>query len=230
MLVPLKSHMWLRFTDDIDIQWRHGRKYLHELLHKANTFHKTIEFTSEISNDNYVFLDTKYHIEGSQLVKDLYSKPTDSHQYLLQTSCHPRHCCKNIHIVLLTMKDAHTSCFLISVAVATKATMWTRHLPKQAAYKDMNSQNTNQTQSITPFVVTYHTNLPKMQDIIDKHGQIIETNTKFNCIFPEKPMISFRGPKSLKDILVRVLWSNPDTTFPKGSQCRAIHHAAKHTD
>ena len=96
MLVSLKSHMWLRFFDDIDIQWRHGCKDLHELLHKANTFHKTIEFTSEISNDNYVFLDTKYHIEGSQLVKDLYSKPTDSHQYLLQTSCHPRHCCKNI--------------------------------------------------------------------------------------------------------------------------------------
>jgi len=113
------------------------------------------------------------------------------------------------------MKDAHTSCLLISVAVATKATMWTRQLPKQAAYKDMNSQNTNQTQSITPFVVTYHTNLPKMQDVIDNHWQIIETNTKFNCIFPEKPMISFRGPKSLKDILVRAL-VKPRQDIPKG--------------
>jgi len=37
------------------------------------------------------------------------------------------------------MKDAHMSCHLISVAVATKAKMWTRSLPKQAAYKDMNS-------------------------------------------------------------------------------------------
>jgi len=76
MLVYLKPHMWQRFTDDIDIQWRHGRKDLHEFIDKANAFHKTIKFTSEISNDNHVFLDTKSGIEGSQLVKDLYSKPT----------------------------------------------------------------------------------------------------------------------------------------------------------
>jgi len=96
MLVPLKPRMWLRFTDDIDIQWRHGRKECHEFLDKVYAFDKTIKFTSEISNNNHVFLDTKSHIEGSQLVKDLYSKTTDIHQYLLQTSCHPRHCCKNI--------------------------------------------------------------------------------------------------------------------------------------
>jgi len=54
MLVPLKPHMWLRFTDNTDIQWHHG----HEILDKANAFHKTIKFTSEISNDNHVFLDT----------------------------------------------------------------------------------------------------------------------------------------------------------------------------
>ena len=58
--------------------------------------HKTIQFTSKISNHSHVLLDTMFHIEGSLLVKDLFSKPTDSHQYLLQTSCHPRHCCKNI--------------------------------------------------------------------------------------------------------------------------------------
>jgi len=66
MLVPLKPHMWLRFTDDIYIQWRHGSKDLHDFLDKANAFHMTIKFTSEISNDNHVFLDTKSRIEGSQ--------------------------------------------------------------------------------------------------------------------------------------------------------------------
>jgi len=113
------------------------------------------------------------------------------------------------------MKDAHTSCLLISVAVATKAYMCTRPLPKQAAYKDMNYLNTNQTQSITPFVVMYHPNLPKIQDIIDKQWQITETNTKLNCIFPEKAMIAFRRPKSLKDTLVRAK-VKPRQESPKG--------------
>ena len=71
MLVPLKPHMWLRFTDDIDIQWRQSRKDLHEFLDKANAFHKTIKFTSEISNENHTFWNT----ERSQLVTDLYWKP-----------------------------------------------------------------------------------------------------------------------------------------------------------
>ena len=53
LTVPLKLHMWLRFIDDIDIQWRHGRTDLHEFLDKANTFHKTIKFTSEFSNENW---------------------------------------------------------------------------------------------------------------------------------------------------------------------------------
>jgi len=83
-------------TDVVALYWRHSRKDLHEFLDKVNAFHKTIKFTSQITNHNHVFLDTKSHIEGSQLVKDLYSKPTDSHQYLLQTSCHPHHWCKNI--------------------------------------------------------------------------------------------------------------------------------------
>ena len=59
------------------------------------------------------------------------------------------------------------------------------------------------TQSRIPFVVTYHPDLPKIQNIIDKHWQIINTNTKLNRVFPEKPMIAFRRPKSFKDILVR---------------------------
>ena len=150
MSVPLKPHMRLRFIDDIDIQWRHGHKDLQDFLEKANTFHKSIKFTSEISNENHIFLDTVSRIEGNKLVTDLYSKPTDSHQYLLPTSCHPRHCCKNILYSLalrirricfkrLTMKEEQTNCLPISVAEATKANVWTRPLQKQAAYTDNNS-------------------------------------------------------------------------------------------
>ena len=58
LLVPLRPHMKLRFTDDKDIQWNHGRKDLHEFLDKAYAFYKTIKFTSKISNDDHVFLDT----------------------------------------------------------------------------------------------------------------------------------------------------------------------------
>ena len=36
------------------------------------------------------------HLADDKVAVDLYTKPTDSHQYLLPTSCHPPHCSKNI--------------------------------------------------------------------------------------------------------------------------------------
>jgi len=182
-------------------------KYIYngnEFIHKANAFHKTITFTSEISNENHVFLDTVSCIEGSQLVTDLYSKPSDSPQYLLPTSCHPRHCCKNIPCSLAlrirricsqeadyerrTHKLSSHLCRIgyksenVDKAIAKAGSIQIHEL---LIYKS------KVTQSRIPFVVTYHPGLPKKKDIIDKHWQTIETNIKLNRIFPEKPMIAF---------------------------------------
>ena len=80
--VSLKPFSWLRFIDDIDMKWTHGRETLEKFLRDANNFHPTIKFTAEVFNDNHVFLDTTSHLEGDRVVVDLYTKPTDSHQYL----------------------------------------------------------------------------------------------------------------------------------------------------
>ena len=84
--VSLKPHTWLRFIDDIDMKWCHGRDSLQDFLHKANTFHPPIKFTAEISNNEHFFLDTKSHIQNDIIVVDLHTKPTDSHLYLLPYS------------------------------------------------------------------------------------------------------------------------------------------------
>ena len=49
-----------------------------------NSFHRTIKFTH--------FLDVVIRKEENGLPTDLFVKPTDKHQYLYSTSCHPRHC------------------------------------------------------------------------------------------------------------------------------------------
>ena len=54
--VDLKPHSWLRFIDDIDMQWSHGQNNLKTFLELANNFHTSIKFTSEISNKQHVFL------------------------------------------------------------------------------------------------------------------------------------------------------------------------------
>jgi len=84
------------------------------------------------------------------------------------------------------------------------------------------------TQSKIPYVVTSHPDLTKIQDIVDKHLQTFKTNINLDRIFPEKPMISFRRPKSLKDILVTTK-VKPRQNSPKGESgcqtCILMHIA-----
>ena len=45
----------------------------------------------EWSTTETSFLDTKVYLQNGKLHTDLYTKPTDCHQYLRNTSCHPQH-------------------------------------------------------------------------------------------------------------------------------------------
>ena len=56
-----------------------------------------IKFTVEISDEQINFLDTTLHLTTSGAIwTDLYTKPTDSHNYLQFESSHPKHCRSNL--------------------------------------------------------------------------------------------------------------------------------------
>ena len=60
-------------------------------LARLNSFHETIKFTWEIGYKEISFLDVRVLIEDGLFHTDVYSKPTDAHQYLNYKSCHPPH-------------------------------------------------------------------------------------------------------------------------------------------
>ena len=93
--VALRPFSWLRFIDDSEMMWSHGRETLTTFLDEANNFHPSIKLTAEISTKQHVFLNTKSSLVGDTISVDLYTKPTDTHQCLLPTSCYLKHCCKN---------------------------------------------------------------------------------------------------------------------------------------
>ena len=45
---------------------------------------------------NNIFLDVNVYLENGKIKTDFYVKPTDTHQYLHSSSCHPYHCKKGI--------------------------------------------------------------------------------------------------------------------------------------
>ena len=233
MSVPLKPYSWLRFIDDIDMQWCHGRQSLNDFLDLANNYHQSIKFTSEVSCENHVFLDTVSRIEANSLVFDLYTKPTDKHQYLLPSSCHPKHCSRNIpYSLALRIRRICTQKCDFDIRTSELA----QHLSSRG-YRSTNvadaisragaiqreellshkSKLQSELQSSRiPFTLTYHPDLPNIRTILDRHWSKIESCSKLKKMFPEKPVVAYRRPKSLRDILVKAKLTNPTVNDSPG--------------
>ena len=91
-----KPYLWWRYIDDIFFLWEHGEEKLKNFIDNINKMHPTIKFTADLSKTSINFLDVKVFIAESVIKTVLYVKPTDSHQYLLSSSCHPFYCKKGM--------------------------------------------------------------------------------------------------------------------------------------
>ena len=89
-------HTWLRFLDDIFVIWTEGSDKLKVFVDYLNNLHPTIKFTCSHSLTNIPFLDVMVSLKDGLIETDLYTKPTDKHQYLLISSCHPTHTKRSI--------------------------------------------------------------------------------------------------------------------------------------
>lgn len=97
--------MWVRFRDDIFIIWVGTIEELHNFHSWINTLHPNINFELNYSTETIEYLNCKIYECDNKLMTTLYSKPSDTHSYLVPTSCHPTHIVKNIpHGVAITCK------------------------------------------------------------------------------------------------------------------------------
>ena len=94
--IGLIPALYLRFIDDIFILWILGETKLMEFINHMNEAHPTIKFTCEFSRESVNFLDTTVRVdkESKTVYTELYTKDTDTHNYLQYTSAHPAHCKK----------------------------------------------------------------------------------------------------------------------------------------
>ena len=91
-----KIEQWARFRDDIFCIWNGSEEELLSFNSWLNILHPRLKFTKEYNTSSIVFLDLSLTISGTQVITGMYSKPSDTHAYLMPTSCHPSHICKNI--------------------------------------------------------------------------------------------------------------------------------------
>ncbi|XP_062571387.1 uncharacterized protein LOC134233429, partial [Saccostrea cucullata] len=87
---------WKRYLDDCFIIWNDSDANLAAFLNIMNDLDPDINFTMEESLQSIPFLDVLIKKDGECLSTDIYYKPTDTHQYLHFSSCHPSHTKRSI--------------------------------------------------------------------------------------------------------------------------------------
>ncbi|GFR97937.1 hypothetical protein ElyMa_002757800 [Elysia marginata] len=176
-----KSLVWLRYIDNILLIWTHGRAKLEAFIANANTFHPTIKFTSSISDTQIPFLDVMVSLQNNTLHTDLYSKLTDTFNYLHWSSCLPFHTkssipyslafrliricsCEETLIHRLTELTEHLKRRGFPLKLIQKAIHKAKEIPRSTAIQRCRLPETQKDR--IPFVITYNPALPIISSIL----------------------------------------------------------------
>ena len=179
-LAPVKPYFWLRYSDDIFMIWTAGEQLLLEFLQWINRLHDTIKFTWDWSKRNINYLDVQVINNNGVIETDLYTQPTDKHQYLFNTSCLPKGVKQSTpYAQALRLRRICST----SAAFENRAADLQKHLVnrgcKETFVQDqihrarvlereklLAPRQGSTTSKRLPFVVTYHPGLPNIGGIL----------------------------------------------------------------
>ena len=146
---------------------------------------------------------------------DLYTKPTDKHQYLLISSCHPTHTkrykqrCKELMDYLVN-RGYELNFLKTQIRRASDISRSDTLKPKPKQQTDT-----------VPFVITYSPALPNISRIIHKHSNVLYSSGRCKNVLTNLPLVAYRRCKNISDILVRAKLPEPTNTnqsrSPSGS-------------
>ena len=214
---PDRPWLWWRYIGDIFLIWHHGEEKLHRFIDFLNQAHPSIKFTADWSREKINFLDVQVIREGDRLISDLFTKPTDTHQLLHRTSCHPGHTKKGIPYsqALRIRRICSEDRFFDDRAGELKGWLCNRGYGENEVLEQISKvrghdrlslldrqPKTKDDKRIT-LVLTYHPALNKVYEILKENSKLILVDDEHKEVFQNKIFLSFRRAKNLKDQLVR---------------------------
>ena len=215
--IETKPRIWWRYIDDIFFIWEHGEESLKEFIEKLNAFHPTIKFTAEWSREEINFLDVKVRLVNGVLETDLYVKPTDTHQFLDPTSCHPYHCKKGIpysqalrfNRICSDNDKFDKRCndlekWLLERGYSEKMVREQILRARKESRDSLLERSNSRTQETKlTFNITYYPAYQNIRNVLQELHILLAPDKEHQKVFPTVPIVGFRNGKSLKDYLVR---------------------------
>ena len=209
--------VWLRFLDDIFCLWTEGEENLNNFFKYLNEFHPTIKFTMEKSYEKINFLDAVVYKENKHLSTDLYTKDTDTHQYLHAKSCH-RSCIKRaipygqaIRIKRICSDENNLNRRLLELeswlskrGYSSKNVRTEIERVHSVSRDDLLKKVERENDFCEPvLVLTYHPALNRIHEILRNAQRHVYKSARLAKVLKSPPRVAFRNAKTLKDRLVR---------------------------
>ena len=242
----LKPLVWKRYIDDVFMIWQHGDTELKDFIAHLNTRHDTIKFTEESSRSSINFLDITVTLTAQGTLKtSLYCKPTDSHNYLLYSSEHPRHLLRGIpysqflrvrricsdindfrqntlmlssHFIRRGYPLKLVKAALLKAELQDRDTLIAKNAPSSAT-KPL-KQDTDKPKFY--LVTTHNPGNPPVRKIIESNWSLLNKSKTTRSINDAELIFGQRRNKNLSDQLVRASTKTTTTKTPN-----SIRHPCK---
>ena len=214
--------LWKRFIDDIFVIWQFGHEELDLFISYLNSCMPSMKFEAEKSLTDVAFLDVKVILKGRNIETTLYTKPTDSHNYINYASCHQKSCkngipygqflrlrrvCStesefvaNSRQLAFHFHRANYPLDLIQTSFE-KAYLKDRHtllIPKL----DIPTNEENKDDSLF-LITTHHPTFREVNNIVSANMDVLDRSSSTRPILQTNLVRGFRRCKNLRDILVR---------------------------
>ena len=210
-----KHLAYYRFVDDIFMVWNDSKENLITFFKDINTVHESIKFDCVYSHQKINFLDTTVFKNAQHsLSTKVYTKPTDRPGYIYKTSYHPKSQINNIpYGQSLRLKRICTEETDLDQAIQNlkegfekrgyKETQLEEQFKKiqHVNRKDLLVYKESKVDNTIKFTTKYNRNLPDVRRVIHDNWNILSTNNKLGKIFADKPILTFKRNKNLKDLI-----------------------------
>ena len=204
-----------RYIDDILMIFKGTETRFKTFAENLNTKHPSIKFDYEISKTSIPFLDTRIYIDKNRhLQTTLYTKPTDTHNYLHYKSAHPKHL-KNslpysqaLRLRRICTKDSELKSHCQEMEANFSRRGYRKEILQDQIRKAITTPRETTLQKVPkerskriPLVTTFNSTLPQIGNILRERWEILNIKPKFKELFSEPPMIAFRRCKNLREII-----------------------------
>ncbi|XP_049941577.1 uncharacterized protein LOC126418718 isoform X1 [Schistocerca serialis cubense] len=212
--------------------WTHSEEELQNFLSNLNSF-GSIRFTWSYSKSHATFLDVDLHLSNGQLHTSVHIKPTNKQQYLHYDSCHPFHIKRSLSysLGLCGKRICSNPESLNHYTNNLKTAFTSRNYPPDLVQKQIAraTSSSPQTQNLpqknpksAPLVTGYFPGLDQTLNVALQQGYDFlkscpEMRSILHEILPTPPIVSFRRPPNLRNLLVHPYEIPKPSSLPSGS-------------